>query len=115
MGSPLSGVLACIYLEFLESGPFKYVIANSARYFRYIDDILLINPQDLNLYSITDGLNNVEPLKRVTYELESNNTFPFLDIFLTSNINKLEFKFYLKPTCKNDQIHTITTTKKVSS
>ena len=59
MGSPLSGVLACIYLEFLESGPFKHIIPNTAHYFRYIDDILLIYPQDLDLNSITDKLNNV--------------------------------------------------------
>ena len=54
MGSPLSRVLACISLEFLESGPFKYIIPNTARYFRYIDDILLIYQQNLDLHSVTD-------------------------------------------------------------
>ena len=105
MGSPLSGVLACIYLEFLESGPFKYIIPNTARYFRYIDDILLIYPQDLDLHSITDKLNNVEPSLKFTYELEYNYTLPFLDILLIRNINKLKFKVYCKPTCKNGHIH----------
>ena len=105
MGSPLNGVLACIYLEFLESGPFKYIMPNTARYFRYIDDILLIYLQDLDLYSITNWLNNVEPSTKFTYEIESNSTLPFLDILLIRNINKLEFKVYRKPTCKNDQIH----------
>ena len=60
MGSSLSGVLASIYLEFLVSGPFRYIIPNTARYFRYID-ILLIYPQGLDLHSIIDSLNNVEP------------------------------------------------------
>ena len=105
MGSPLSGVLACIYLEFLESGPFKYIIPNTAHYFRYINDILLIYPQDLDLHSITDRLNNVEPSIKFTYELEYNSTLPFLDILLIRNINKLEFKVYRKPTSKNDHIH----------
>ena len=82
MGSLLSRVLACIYLEFLESGPFKYIIPNTARYFRYIDDFLLIYSQDLDLHSITDSLNNVEPSIKFTYELESNSTLPFLDILL---------------------------------
>ena len=86
MGSPLSGVLACIYLEFLESGPFKYIIPNTTHYFRYIDDILLIYPQDLDLHSITDRLNNVEPSIKFTYELEYNSTQPFLDILLFRNI-----------------------------
>ena len=48
MEYPLSWVLACIYLEFLESGPFKYIAPNTAWYFRYIDDILLIYPQDFD-------------------------------------------------------------------
>ena len=105
MGSPLSGVLACIYLEFLESGPFKYIIPNTAHYFRYIDDILLTYAQDLDLFSITDRLNNVERSLKFTYELEYNSTLPFLDILLIRNMNKLEFRVYRKPTCKNDHIH----------
>ena len=80
MGSPLSEGLACIYLEFLESSPFKYTITNTARYFRYIDNILLIYPQDLDLHSINDRLNNVEPSIKFTYELESNSIQSFLDI-----------------------------------
>ena len=57
MGSPLSGVLTCIYQEYLESGPFKYIIPSNSNYFRYIDDILLIDPQELDLVKITDRLN----------------------------------------------------------
>ena len=60
--------------------------------------MLRINSQDLDLHSITDKLNNVEPSLKFTYEL-------FLDILLLRNINKLEFKVYRKPTCKNDHIH----------
>ena len=81
MGSPLSGVLACIYLEFLESGPFRYIIPNTAHFFRFIDDILLIYPQDPDLHSITDKLNNVEPSLKFTYELVYNYTLLFLDTF----------------------------------
>ena len=105
MGSPLSRVLACIYLEFLELSPFKLIILNSARYFRYIDNILRTYSQDLDLHSITDGLNNEEPSIKFTYDLEPNITLPFLDIILIRNNNKLVFKVYRKPTCKNDDIH----------
>ena len=42
---------------------------------------------------------------KFTYELEYNNTLPFLDILLIRNINKLEFKVYRKPICKNVLIH----------
>ena len=57
----ICGVLACIYLEFLESGPFKYIIPSNSNYFRYIDDIQLIYPQELRLVKITDGLKKIEP------------------------------------------------------
>ena len=45
IGSPLSGVLTCIYIELLESGPFNYIILSNSNYSQYIDDILLIYPQ----------------------------------------------------------------------
>ena len=101
----LSGVIACIYLEFLKSGPFEYIIPSSASYFRYIDDILLSYPQDLDLNSITDRLNNVEPSIRFTCEFESQNTPPFLDVLLIRNSDKFKFRVYCKPTWKNDHIH----------
>ena len=83
-----NGLLKGSPLEFLGLGPFKYIIPNTARYFKYIDDILLINPQDLDLHSITDRLNNVETSRKFTYELESNSTLHFLYILLIRNINK---------------------------
>ena len=65
LGSPLNRVLARIYLEFLESGPFIYIIPSCACYFRYTDNILLIYPQGLNLNCITGRLNNhiYQPLR----------------------------------------------------
>ena len=45
MGNPLSDVLACLFLEFLESGPFKYRLRINTTYFKYIDDILIFLPK----------------------------------------------------------------------
>ena len=69
-----------------------------------ISSIILIYPQDLDLHSITDKLNNIEPSIKFTCELEYNSILPFLDILLIRNI-KLKFKVYHKPTCKNDHFH----------
>ena len=49
MASPLSCVLAYFYLKFLESGLFIFIIPSNSNYFRYLDDILLINPQEVDL------------------------------------------------------------------
>ena len=51
------------------------------------------------------GWNNIEPSIKFIYEHEYNNTQPFVDIWVIRNINKLEFKVYRKPTCKNDHYH----------
>ena len=115
MSSLLSVVLAWIYLEFLEPVPFKYIIPSNSNYFLYIDDILLIYPQELDLTKITDRLIKIEPMIKFTHELETYNSLPFffffqyffffIDILLLRNNDKLEFKVFCKPTCKNDCRH----------
>ena len=105
MGNPLSCVLACLFLEFLESGPFKYRLHINSTYFRYIDDILIFLPQNIKIEHIADKLNTVEPSINFTYEKEYNNTIPFLDILLIRSQNNLTFQVYRKPTNKNDYIH----------
>ena len=82
MGSPLSAVLACLYLEFLESGPFRYIIPKNSSYFRYIDDILLIYPQELDIEKITDSLNKIDHTIKFMHKLESNNSLPFWIFYL---------------------------------
>ena len=52
MGNPLSGFQACLFLEFLESGPFKYRLPTNTTYFRYIDDILILQPQNIKIEEI---------------------------------------------------------------
>ena len=80
MGNSISGVLARLFLEFLESGPFKYILPINTTYFRYIDDILIFLPQNIKIEKIAEKLNNVEPSINFTNEKGSNNTIPFLDI-----------------------------------
>ena len=86
-----NGVLGYVFLEFLESGPFKYRVPINATYFRFIDDKLIFLHQNLKIEEITEKLNNVEPSINFTYEKESNNSIPFLDILIKS-LNDLTFK-----------------------
>ena len=106
MRNTLSRVLACLFLEFLESGHFKYRLPNNTTYFRYIDDILIfLPPKHQNCEEITEKLNNFEHSINFIYEKESNNTIPFLDILIIKSQNSLTFKVYCKPTNRNDYIH----------
>ncbi len=52
MGNPLTGVLACLFLEFLETGTFKYRLPTNTTYFIYIDDIHISLPQNLKAEEI---------------------------------------------------------------
>ena len=76
MASPLIGFLACIHLEFLESGIFKYIIPCNSNYFRYIKDIQLIHPQEIDLIKISERLNKIKLTIKFTHEPETNNSLP---------------------------------------
>ena len=90
MGNPLSGI-ACLFLEFLESGPFKYRLPNNPTYYGYIDNILIFLLQSIRVEEIAEKLNNVEPCINFTYEKESNNIIHFLDILIIKSQNSLTF------------------------
>ena len=103
MRSPLSGILACLYLEFLEFQPFKHILPNDIQYFRYIDNILNIYPKEHNIPQIVLKLNQVEPSINFTYQLKKNNSLPFLNTLLINN--KSELKVYHKINNKNGCIY----------
>ena len=105
MSSSLTEVVACLFLELLKSGLFKFIIRKDSNYFRYIDDISYIYPRNNDFTKITDRLNNVEPSINFTYKQENNNTLNFLDILLINNKNKFEFKVHHESPNKKDDIH----------
>ena len=94
MGNPLNRVLACLFLEFLESGPFKYRMHTKTTYFKYIDDILIFLPPKIKIEEITEELCNVEPSINFTQEKKSNITIPFLDSLIIKSQNRLIFKVF---------------------
>ena len=105
MGSPLSPVLACLYLETLESGPFEYIIPRNSHYFRYIDDVLFLHPQNVNIPNLVKSLSSVEPSINFTFETEYNHRLPFLDILIHKDETGFSYNVYRKPTNQNDYIH----------
>ena len=100
--SPFRGVLTCLFIEFLDSGPFRFMIPKDSSHFYYIDEILLIYTRNYYLTKFTDRLNNIEPPLDFTYESENNKILSLLDILLINNNNKLEFKIHHKSSNKND-------------
>ena len=100
MGSPLSPSLANAFLCFHEqiwlndcSEDFK-----SVYYRRYVDDIFALFRSPDHLEKFTNYLNSKHKNIKFTYEKESNNSMPFLDILILRSENGFKTSVYYKPT-----------------
>nr|XP_053647873.1 uncharacterized protein LOC128699295 [Cherax quadricarinatus]XP_053647875.1 uncharacterized protein LOC128699295 [Cherax quadricarinatus]XP_053647876.1 uncharacterized protein LOC128699295 [Cherax quadricarinatus]XP_053647877.1 uncharacterized protein LOC128699295 [Cherax quadricarinatus] len=102
IGSPISAVLANLYMEYLESEHFANIIPSSVTWLHYVDDVLLITPTCFDVQNLQARLNAVEPVIQFTLEEESNDKLPFLDVLIHKVDNSLRFQVYRKPTNKNN-------------
>ena len=105
MGSPISAVLANLFMESMEVGPYANIIPPNVTWLRYVDDVLLIAPRRLSIKQLQDKINEVEESIQFTLESEEDGKLPFLDTLLVKDGNLLKFKVYRKPTNKNDLLH----------
>lgn len=108
MGSPLSPLLAEIYMNFLENiifgdkNPFTDCISF---WYRYVDDVLCLwKGTDRQLNNFLIWLNNLDTNIQFTIETEQNCSINFLDITLTRLNNRLSFNIYRKPTFSDNVI-----------
>ena len=104
MGSPLSGLIAEIFMSNFEeiffNHKYHFFTKHIISYHRYVDDILIIHKGSrANLIALQNILNNISCLE-FTYELEREGRLTFLDIELLKNKNSdtLTFNIFRKPT-----------------
>lgn len=96
MGSPLSPVLANLFMSFLESELKKFSWFPKI-WKRYVDDIFcIVKEQDVDI--ILDKLNSQHETIKFTVEREIDGILPFLDLKIIRNGENLEFDVYRKPT-----------------
>ena len=110
MGSPLSPLLADIFMNDLETKLFEsaHPLTKSIIYwFRYVDDILAaFNGTDRQLTQFTQFLNTLHPSIKFTNEIQDKyNSLNFLDLKITLINNKHEFNIYRKPSYTDTVIH----------
>ena len=106
MGSPLSAVLASLYMEMLERDHFRRIMGRETHWFRFVDDVLVIAPEGTNLNVKLRDLNLVNNDIQFTVEHEVDKKLPFLDIMIRRKDNgTASFSVYRKATNKNDLIH----------
>lgn len=101
MGSNISPLAAEIFMNNLESKifvnrRFSHLISF---WYRYVDDCLVLFTGSLDdLTELNIFLNSLHPNIKFTYEIESNNSLPYLDLLISRSNNAFEFQIYRKPT-----------------
>lgn len=99
MGSPLSPVLANLYMEWFEDRALTTATKPPKLWKRYVDDTFTIYNHGLDeLNKFLNHLNNIAPSIKFTMELENNNSIPFLDVLVNKVNQHLETSVYYKKT-----------------
>ncbi|KFD66310.1 hypothetical protein M514_08504 [Trichuris suis] len=107
MGSPLSPILAEIFMEHLEEKAFSTLHVSDTPIFfkRYVDDIFAIVKTGRE-ETLLEHLNSLFPNQiTLTIEKESNHRLPSLDVLVIKEGNKLKTTVYRKPTHSDRHLH----------
>ncbi len=102
MGSPLSPVLADLYMEFFEK-----MAINSAQYkptlwLRCVDDTFVLWPHGKEkLMEFHKHINSLRESIQFTIETEEGGKLPFLDVNISRQHQQLNTTVYRKPTHTN--------------
>lgn len=107
MGSPLSPIIANLYLEKFKQDALSTAKYKPTHYFRYIDDMFATWPHGrMELDNFLHHLNTRHPTINFTMEVEKDNKLPFLDTLITrSTDGKLNHQVYRKPTHTDRYLH----------
>jgi hypothetical protein len=108
MGSPISGIIAEIFLQLYEEKHLNQLLDGRGItfYTRYVDDIFII--YDTNKTTpdqILTYMNNLYPILAFTPTHEENNTINFLDLLITRQPPSISIDIYRKPTTTDTTIN----------
>ena len=98
MGSPLSPVLANIYMEYFEEMALRSTLPKPSMWLRYVNDtfILWLHQEDVQI--LLDHGNSIRPSIQFTKEKEQDNKLPFLDVLVTRSEQGFRSSLYRKLT-----------------
>ena len=98
MGSPVSAVVANLYMEFFEEVALRSAPVRPRLWKRYVDDTCYIVKKG-TAEVLLEHLNRIRPSIQFTLELEKGGTLPFLDTHLRRKVDgTLDVTVYRKPT-----------------
>ena len=93
-----------LFIERLEQTNFRHIMGpeclDALTWMRYVDDVLVIAPDDVNLDVKLQDLNTVDSKIQFILEKEINGKLPFLDTMIMRSGHTAKFKVYRKPSNK---------------
>ena len=98
MGSPLSPVLATIYIEHFEEIALGSTSLKPSMLLRYEDDIFVLRSHQEHVKKLLDHVNSIRPYIQFTMEKEQDNKLPFFDVLVTRIEQGFRSSVYLNPT-----------------
>jgi formyltetrahydrofolate hydrolase len=108
MGSPISGLIAEIFLQHYEQDLIKNSLDSRiiTFYNRYVDDIIIIHDQNrTNANDIQKCMNKIHKDLQFKVTEEKDNKISFLDLLINRENNSLSIDIYRKPTKTDMTIH----------
>ena len=106
MGSPLSPVIANLFMEALESKALELSPLRPKMWIRYVDDTFVLWPHsEEELDNFHDLLNSITPSIQFTCEKEKDKTLPFLDVSLKREDDSISTRVHRKATHTDRYLH----------
>ena len=102
MGNCLSPVCSNLYMEFLENYLLRTILPGDVIWYRYVDDVLCLWPEDLDNFHCQLIL---VPSIEFSVEEEIDCEIPFLDNLIERVEHNFKFTIYSKPTNICSYIH----------
>ena len=98
MGSPVSPIVANLFMEWFEETALRTFRYEITIWRRYVDDTVVALCDSL-IDMLSDHINSIDPAIKFTREEEDNKTIPMLDTLVRrTEERKLTFSVYRKPT-----------------
>ena len=98
MGSPVSPIVANLFMEWFEETAIQSFPYEITLWRRYVDDTL-VALSDALIEEFSDHINSIHPAIKFTREEEDHNTIPILDAKITRDpTGSLSFSVYRKKT-----------------
>ena len=98
MGSPLSPVLAKIYMEYFEEIVLRSTSLKPSMLFRYVDDTFILWPHQEDVQILLDNENSIRPSIQFSMKKEQDKKLPILDVLVTRTEQGFQSSVYRKPT-----------------